>query len=268
MFSGAVYFCPVTKSGKTRCGMLQIRSLVLFTALGGCSFASLTQTSVIPAGTSSVKADENVLNAPYSAQRRFTSVEKSADGKINRSESGGSEARDSQGRTYTAGERHWTYQVDGKSVLKSEILYRIHDPVANTDTEWDTTSKQAKVIRWTEGTGNENASNADCKACLEATKNDFGEVEKLGVKTLGGFVAEGTRSSYRVPTGQKGNDQPIVVVHETWYCPELKIVVLETNDDPRSGRTRNELVEIVRGEPDVKKYYPPAEDIVRKLQMP
>ena len=43
----------------------------------------------------------------------------------------------------------------------------------------------------------------------------------------------------------------MVVVHETWYCPELKIVILETNDDPRSGETRNELVNIVRGEPDV-----------------
>ena len=134
--------------------MLQIRSLVLFAVLGGLpSVANLAQTSVILTGTSSVKADERVLNAPYSAQRRFISVEKSADGKINRSESRGSEARDSQGRTYTAGERHWTYQEGGKSVLKSEMLYRIHDPVANTDTKWDSTSKQAKVIHWTESTG-------------------------------------------------------------------------------------------------------------------
>jgi hypothetical protein len=249
--------------------MLQIRSLVLFAALGGLpSVANLAQTSVGLTGTSSVNADERVLNAPYSAQRHFTSVEKSADGKISRSESGGSEARDSQGRTYTAGERHWTYQAGGKSVLKSEMLYRIHDPVANTDTKWDSTSKQAKVIHWTETAGNEDVSNANCQKCLEATKSDFGEVEKLGVKTLGGFVAEGTRSSFPVPTGQNGNDQPIVVVHETWYCPELKIVILEINDDPRSGKSRNELVEIVRGEPDVKKYYPPADYIVHKLQMP
>jgi hypothetical protein len=248
--------------------MLQIRSLVLFAALGGLpSVANLAQNSGSLTGTSSVNADERILNAPYSAQRHFTSVEKSADGKISRSESGGSEARDSQGRTYTAGERHWTYQGGGKSVLKSEMLYRIHDPVANTDTKWDSTSKQAKVIHWTESTGNEDVSNA-CQTCLEATKSDFGEVEKLGVKTLGGFVAEGTRSSYPAPTGQNLNDKPIIVVHETWYCPELKIVILETNDDPRSGSSRNELVEIIRGEPDVKKYYPPADYIVHKLQMP
>jgi hypothetical protein len=61
---------------------------------------------------------------------------------------------------------------------------------------------------------------------------------------------------------------PIVVVHETWYCPELRIVILETNDDPRSGETRNELVNIVRGEPNVTKYQPPADYIVHQVQIP
>ena len=46
------------------------------------------------------------------------------------------------------------------------------------------------------------------------------------------------------------------------------IVILETNDDPRSGKTRNELADIVRGEPDVTQYRPPADYVVRELQMP
>ena len=56
-----------------------------------------------PANTSNT-SDGRVLNAPYSAKRRFTSVEKVADGTTKSSESGGSEARDSLGRTYSAGE--------------------------------------------------------------------------------------------------------------------------------------------------------------------
>jgi hypothetical protein len=250
--------------------MLQIRSMVLFAALGGLpSVVMLAQTGAILPGIPSVNAEERFQNAPYSAQRRFTSVDKLVDGKINRSESGGSEARDSQGRTYSAGERNWTYQEGGKSVLKSEMLYRIHDPAANTDTTWDSSSKEAKVIHLSQNARNEDASNAQCQACLESTTSDLGNVvEKLGIKTLGGVVAEGTRSSYTVPARQDHNDQPIVVVHETWYCPELKIVILETNDDPRSGRTRNELIGIVREEPDVKKYYPPADYVVHEFQMP
>jgi hypothetical protein len=226
--------------------MLQIRSIVLFAALGGLpSVVMLAQTGAILPGIPAVNAEERFQNAPYSAQRRFTPIDKLVDGKINRSESGGSEARDSLGRTYSAGERHWTYQ----GVLKNEMLYRIHDPVANTDTRWDSSSKEVKVVHW--------------------PQNDLAaSIEKLGTKTIEGVTAEGTRSSYTVPAEQGSNDHPIVVVHETWYCPQLKIVILETNDDPRSGTTRNELVGIVREEPDVKKYYPPANYVVHELQMP
>jgi len=246
--------------------MLQIRSIVLFAALGGLpSVGMLAQTGAVLPGIPSINAEERFQNAPYSAQRRFTSIDKLVDGKINRSESGGSEARDSLGRTYSAGERHWTYQ----GVLKNEMLYRIHDPVANTDTRWDSSSKEVKVVHWPQNVSNDEVSSGQCQACLEATTNDLAaSIEKLGTKTIEGVTAEGTRSSYTVPAEQGSNDHPIVVVHETWYCPQLKIVILETNDDPRSGTTRNELVGIVREEPDVKKYYPPANYVVQELQMP
>src|ERR1700679_1524794 len=94
------------------------------------SVTILAQPVIKPAGAISVGSHAPVLNAPYSAKRHFTSVKKLADGTVGRDESGGSEARDSQGRTYSAGERQWKY----KGVIKSETLYRIDDPVANTET--------------------------------------------------------------------------------------------------------------------------------------
>jgi len=251
--------------------MLQFRSTVLLTVLGAMSPVAIpAQTGVTTPRTIPANTDDSVLNVPYSAQRRFTSVEKLADGTINRSESGGSEARDSKGRTYSSGERHWTYLDGKKNVLKSEMLYRIHDPVANTDTKWDSSSKEVRVIHWPQSAPEDNASKTLCPAvCNQDTMTALGtKIEKLGVKTIGGVVVEGTRSTYTVPAGQNNNDQPVNVVHESWYSPELKIVILETNDDPRSGRTRNELVDIVRGEPDVTQYQPPADYIVREFQMP
>ncbi len=220
------------------------------------------------ARTAVVNPEDRALNAPYSAKRHFTSAQKSADGTINRSESGGSEARDSLGRTFSAAERQWTYLESKKSVLGSEMLYRIHDPVAKTDTKWDTTAKEVKVIRWPERTAEGDASEAQCQAaCAEFTMKPFGTDERLGVKTIAGVVAEGTRNSYTVPSGDP-DAQPIVVVNESWYCPELKIVILETNDDPRSGSWRNELVDIVRAEPDVAQYDPPANYVVHEVQYP
>jgi hypothetical protein len=244
--------------------MLRIRWLLVIALLGVLAPVAIRAQAGAPP---SADADDRVLNAPYSARRHFTYLEKSADGKIKRTETHGSEARDSEGRTYSADESLWTYL----GVLKSEMLYRNHDPVANTDTSWDSGSKEAKVIHYPPAVPGEDASKAFClTACLESRMVAAGDavLEKLGTKTIEGVSAEGTRTSYTVPAGQDHNDQPIVVVHESWYCPELKIVILDTTDDPRTGTSRNELVDIVRGEPDVSKYLPPADYVVHDIQMP
>ena len=240
--------------------MLRTRaSLLVALILVVISIAILAHPRAAHRESPSILAGETVLNAPYSAERHFISVMRSADGTTHRTESHGSEARDSKGRTYSADERLWVYL--GKE--KSEMLYRIQDPVSGTDTKWDSSSKEVKVIHW-----HPSAQDADVSKAIEAWTIPYSTTEKLGVQKFGGFVAEGTRSSYTVPAGQDHNDQPIVVVHESWYCPELKIVILETNDDPRDGTTRKELVNIVRGEPDVTKYRPPSDYVVHDVQIP
>jgi hypothetical protein len=229
------------------------------------SVVILAQPSATLQGSPPVNADDRVLNAPYSAQRRFTYDEKSANVSINRTESGGSKARDSKGRTYSADERHWTYLGS----IKSEMLYEIDDPVAHTDTRWDSTSKIVRVVHTPQNVPGKESLGAQTLAFVLGTHEDPVEaamidagalVEKLGAKTIGGVVAEGTRTSR--------NDKGTVVVHESWYCPELKIVILTIHDDPRSGSSRDELVDIVRGEPDVRKYQPPADYVVRDIQLP
>jgi hypothetical protein len=237
--------------------MIRLLVTLLITA------ATPAQTGVPSSQPASGNSSDGVLKPPYSAQRRFTSIENLPDGTTRRSEAGGSEARDSQGRTYSAGERHWTYLDNGRSVEKSEMLYRIHDPVANTETRWDSTSKEAKVIHWPKSEPG------------VATLNSFSAflaadtvTEKLGGRTIEGVLAEGTRTSYTIAGTRDHNGKPLRVVHDSWYCPELKIVVLETNDDPRSGTTRNELVGIVRGEPSVTKYRPPADYVIHEVRVP
>lgn len=243
--------------------MFKVRLSFFF--LASCalvSFSTAAQTLMFNSG-------ETVMNAPYSAEHRFTSTDKAKDGAVNSSESGGSEARDSEGRTYSAGERHWTYYEDGKRVLKSEILYRLHDPVANTDTQWDTTSREVKVIHWPKTWTKQGTADATCPSCpAEKISGSKDRIEKLGTETFSGVVVEGTRISHTISESKGPPDSPAVVIHESWYCPELKIIVLETNDDPRSGRTRNELVNIVRGEPEVGKYNPPADYIMHEVHMP
>jgi hypothetical protein len=145
------------------------------------------------------------------------------------------------------------------------MLYRIDDPVSNTETKWDSTSKEVKVLHWPKGA----PDGTDCDRCSAFLSDVPGTVvEKLGVRTIEGVVAEGTRSTYSIVGAQDQNGKGLRVVHESWYCPELKIVVLETNDDPRSGITRNELVGIAQGQPDLTKYRPPADYSVLDIKVP
>jgi hypothetical protein len=124
--------------------------------------------------------------------------------------------------------------------------------------------ERSKVIHWPKSVPGGTACNL-CGAFLADVPGTV--VEKLGVRTIEGVVAEGTRTTYKVSV-QSDLPTELRVVNDRWYCPELKIVVLETNDDPRSGTWRNELVDIVRGEPDATKYRPPADYVINHVRVP
>jgi len=62
--------------------------------------------------------------------------------------------------------------------------------------------------------------------------------------------AEGTRVTTTYPVGSLGNDRPIVNVRETWTSPDLRLVVLSTDEDPRTGKQTTEVINLDHGEPD------------------
>jgi hypothetical protein len=45
-------------------------------------------------------------------------------------------------------------------------------------------------------------------------------------------VANGTRTTLAIPTGQIGNEKPISVVTEVWTSPDLKAIVYSKRHDP------------------------------------
>jgi hypothetical protein len=74
--------------------------------------------------------------------------------------------------------------------------------------------------------------------------------EPLGTQVIEGVNAEGTRDTRTIPAGAIGNEKPIVITSETWFSPELQVVVLSKRNDPRFGETVYKLTGITRGEPD------------------
>jgi hypothetical protein len=186
-----------------------------------------------------------VTTAPYSGVRRVIMTERKADGTTSRSEATEQEARDSKGRSYRAGERRWTTNIDGKSVEKSETLVRITDPVANTETTWDTTRKVAKIVQFpsTKAATSGSRPNVDAFSFDATAKRLNGTT--LGTRTIEGISVHGIRY------------QTNKFTHECWFSPDLKTIVLQTDEYPDRSYT-NHLENIRLGEPDVSSYKPPS----------
>ena len=73
--------------------------------------------------------------------------------------------------------------------------------------------------------------------------------EQLGKQTIEGVEAEGTRTTVTIPAGEIGNERPIEIVSERWYSPELQLMVMTRQSDPRTGETTYKLTNINRAEP-------------------
>ena len=76
-------------------------------------------------------------------------------------------------------------------------------------------------------------------------------------------MCEGTRRTVTIAAGTIGNDLPINIVTEEWYSPELQVLVLTRQNDPRSGETTYRLVNLNRSEPDRTLFEAPADYTLR-----
>ena len=80
-----------------------------------------------------------------------------------------------------------------------------------------------------------------------------------------GIQATGTRTTTTIPAGTIGNDKDLILTHETWYSPELKLVIESTQDDPRFGQTTYTLKNIQQGQPDETLFQVPADYKINKI---
>jgi hypothetical protein len=88
--------------------------------------------------------------------------------------------------------------------------------------------------------------------------------EDLGIQTIDGIEAKGTRTTTTIPINAQGNDRPIVVVSETWTATDLGVLVLAKNSDPRMGQTITRLISLDRSEPDPALFQVPPDYVVRQ----
>lgn len=216
-----------------------------------------------------------VKGAPYSAQAVTETTRTLADGNRIRRETTASVYRDSEGRT----RRDQELGAIGPFAVAGEPRQTvfINDPVAGTHYVLDPRTRTARKmpplrievspdVREPAGPRGEGP-----KVQLRVEDDLFtapapppgiagpamhiiaapgkGATESLGKQTIEGVVAEGTRTTMTIPAGKIGNEQPIQIVWERWYSPELQTIVLSKHSDPLVGDTTYRLTNIVRSEP-------------------
>jgi hypothetical protein len=170
--------------------------------------------------------------------------------------------RDSEGRTRRDTSFNQMSQLGAVSMAAMPQLSFINDPVAGASYALNATNRTATHSSWTPHTGT-NSQNRPPRRGPEPDAavggpgggfhrggaNSNMKTDALGRQTIEGVAADGTRTTITIPAGQIGNDAPIVIVHERWYSPDLQMVVMEKQSDPRHGDSTMRFTNVSRSEP-------------------
>lgn len=185
-----------------------------------------------------------VAGAPFSANMTNSKVQQLSTGNTIQQSSTGFIARDSQGRTYEK------QTVSGGPLAPDtqKTLIFISDPVAgysyvlNDETH---TATRRPLHAWTgANTGSPHGANGHWQKSAQSDATDLGQDSSSGV------VANGKSVTHVIPPGKIGNSAAITTSIQTWYSPDLHIIVKSVRNDPRFGQSTYTLSGVVKGEPD------------------
>jgi hypothetical protein len=270
----------------------------------GAPPSGLTQVGVITTGGGmAVAVQENaeaVKNQPYQAVAVSEVKQTLADGSHIAQTTTATLARDSNGRTARIQQLStigpWRSGSES-SEGNGPTLTTIFDPVAQIHTDFTSDSKVAHVAKMPPPSRSDTGSGEGEFAVFSAgpggavsgagigpmafavqghaISSQAAEVhaapdtksESLGAKTIDGLSVTGTKTTTTIPAGAIGNDKDLVITRETWYSPDLKLVVQSTQTDPRFGVTNYSLTNIQRSEPDPALFQVPAGYTVDKIPL-
>lgn len=192
--------------------------------------------------------DKMIPGQPFSADVVIEDTRRLFDGTTVTKQRRGAIYRDSQGRT----RREQPLEpVGGFNIVGSDnkplSLVFINDFVGKTQTFLDLNNKVARTSRL-----------GPQPRPFEKDQPKDAKTESLGTRTIEGVRVEGTKTTFEIPVGHLGNDKPIAVITESWFSPELRVIVMSRHVDPLAGEHVFKLVNLRRGEPSAEFFSIPA----------
>jgi hypothetical protein len=200
-----------------------------------------------------------VTGSPYAAQAVTQFTQTLANGDHIQRTTTASVARDSQGRTRMDRSIASVGALAAAGGERRAIV--IHDPVAGMSYALDPASHTAHSMQIRTPSG---ATPGDHPNARPARSQAALKTEDLGTQTIQSVSAQGKRVTRVIPAGQEGNEKEIDIVTETWYSPDLQVVVMSKTSDPRFGDSVYQLNSISRAEPDAALFTVPSDYTVEQ----
>jgi hypothetical protein len=203
-------------------------------------------------------ANKVVTGAPYSAQAVTQFTQTLANGDHIQHTTTAQMARDSAGRTRTERSFGALGSLSGGRGAGRTVM--IFDPVASKSYVLDASSKTA---RSTAIPAPRSSSQGESRL-RPNREHASAKTDDLGTQVMQGVSAQGKRLTRVIPAGVAGNEKDIEIVTETWFSPDLQLVVMSKTSDPRYGETVYQLSSVTRAEPDPALFLVPSDYTVKE----
>ena len=196
-----------------------------------------------------------VTGAPFTAGFSSQTTQALSDGNHIQRSTSGSLARDGNGRT----RRDLSLPAIGPWATAGKTpphVVLINDPVASVLYTLEPDKKVARKMpapSW-----RKNGKGGPPPPFAQENQNGV-TTTSLGSQTMDGLTVQGTRTTRTIAAGAIGNEQPIQIVVDRWYSPDLQTNVMITRSDPRTGQIVFQLTNVQRGEPDASLFQVPAD---------
>jgi hypothetical protein len=191
-----------------------------------------------------------VQNAPFTATVHTQWIRPLADGGTYTLVNQRQVARDRAGRIYE--ERWWLVPKDGK--VESQMnLIQIGDPATHTVYNcYLLETPHRCVIQPYHDSSTANYQPPAGQSGALANGDGFQTHEDLGVQTIEGIDAHGTRDTITFNQGVIGNDRPFNRVREFWFASSLVINLRSELTDPSFGKQIFTVTNVSTSDPDPK----------------
>lgn len=201
-----------------------------------------------------------VTGAPYSAQAVTQFTQTLANGDHIQRSTTASVARDSQGRTRMDRSVATVGALSARGGEQARAVV-IHDPVAGMSYALDPASKTARSMAIPAARAHASSETPQPRSARFRAAE---KTEDLGTQVIQGLSAQGTRVTRVIPAGKEGNEKEIDIVTETWYSPDLQVLVMSKTSDPRFGESVYQLSSVSRTEPDPALFAVPSDYTIRE----